>query len=352
MNITALSLFSGCGGDTLGMKLAGINVVGYVENNKDAISTHEINFPECKLIGKDITQLTDDVFEEYVDKIDIIFGGFPCQSFSHGGKKNPKDKRGFLYQEFVRISRTVKPKIIIGENVKGLLTRKKENGQLFITDIIKEFDNIGYNIKVNQFNMKNYGIPQDRTRILIYGIKKDIDIDFNLSDIPIISQNKYIKDIIEFSLHNALKINTDFILNLIPDDKYIVNIDDNFYSTGKIPTNLVKCIENKEFSYKKRTKSTYSCIVDFDDVSRTIISTYSRMPRLFVPVKNNDSYYLRPFTVKELQRIQGFPDNFIFTGTETTKIIQIGNAIPPIFVKYVMDYIIKFLTGEYITINL
>ena len=120
--ITAISLFSGAGGDTLGMKYAGINVVGYVEYDSACIKTHELNFPNCKQIGKDITNITDSEFSKY--KVDVIFGGFPCQSFSQGGKKNASDERGFLYQEFVRAAKLIKPKVIIGENVQGLLKRK------------------------------------------------------------------------------------------------------------------------------------------------------------------------------------------------------------------------------------
>jgi len=140
----AISLFSGAGGDTLGMKNAGIDVVGYVEFDKAAIETHSHNFPKCKLIGEDITKITDETFLAYKNIINIMFGGFPCVSFSHGGKKDPTDSRGFLYQEFVRAARLIKPDIIIGENVKGLLSRKTVDGELFLDVIIRDFENIGY----------------------------------------------------------------------------------------------------------------------------------------------------------------------------------------------------------------
>lgn len=93
-DITAISLFSGAGGDTLGMKNDGINVIGYIEWDRNAIETHKQNFPECKLIGKDITKIEDEEFKKY-EGVDIIFGGFPCQSFSHGGKKRLQIKEDF-----------------------------------------------------------------------------------------------------------------------------------------------------------------------------------------------------------------------------------------------------------------
>jgi DNA (cytosine-5)-methyltransferase 1 len=347
--LTAISLFSGAGGDTLGMKNAGINVTGYVEFDKDAISTHETNFPDCKLIGEDITKIPNEDFEKYTDKTDIMFGGFPCQSFSHGGKKDPKDTRGFLYKEFVRTVKIINPKIIIGENVKGLLSRKMEDGRLFIETIIEEFSDLGYDIKYNLFNMKNYGIPQSRERILIYGIRHDIEINMNLSNIEELSP-KYNKDILEFSMEDAIKIENKEILKIIPDNKFIYkenNVDEPY---GKPPTNLNKCYQNSELSFKTRAKPTYSAIIDKDDIARTILCSYGRMPRLFVPVKNNLGCFLRPYTIKELQQIQGFPKSYIIEGNYISQVKQIGNAVPPLFIQHVMYYIQGILAGDIIEI--
>lgn len=336
-----ISLFSGAGGDTLGMKNAGLDVVGYVEKDKSAISTHETNFPNCKCIGTDITKITNVEFEKYKGNIDIIFGGFPCQSFSHGGKKSATDKRGFLYQEFVRCVNIIRPKIIIGENVKGLLTRKTEHGQSFINMILKDFEDIGYNMKINTFNMKNYGIPQDRQRVLIYGIRKDLDISFDLNNVKCSNENVYINDILENTLENALKIEKQNIKDLFPIDTTI--IDKDIVISGKPPTNLVKCYNQNQLSFKKRSKCTYSCIIDKNDISRTILSTYGRMSRLFIPIIQDKSYYLRPYTIRELARIQGFPDSFTFKGKYIEQITQIGNAISPVFVEKIIQYIIKKL---------
>lgn len=345
MKLKAISLFSGGGGDTLGMIMAGIEVVGYVENDKDSIATHEHNFKNTKLIGKDIKKIKNEEFEKYKNNIDIIFGGFPCQSFSHGGKKNPTDSRGFLYQEFIRVVNIIKPKIIIGENVKGLLTRKNTEGNLFIDNIIEEFESIGYTMKIHLFNMKDYGLPQDRKRILIYGVRNNLKYSITLSNVCKSKVKKYNKDILEFSLKDALKIKSK-IIDLITEDKYICDMKDKTEEYGKPPTNLIKCYETNAFSFKNRSKSTYSCIIDIDDISRTILSTYSRMPRLFVPIKNINGSYLRPYTILELQRIQGFPDSFEFKGNEINQIKQIGNAIPPIFIEKIMTYIKEAINGE------
>lgn len=347
--VTAISLFSGAGGDTLGMYKAGVNVVGFVEFQKDAIETHKHNFPECKMIGEDIIKIPDNIFRNYRDSVDIIFGGFPCQSFSHGGKKDANDKRGALYKEFIRCARIIRPKIIIGENVKGILNRKGPDGNPILETILQEFTDIGYNMKYNLFNLKKYGIPQDRERVIIYGIRSDLDIDFNLSNIEL-ETPRYNKDIVENSLERSLLIEKQEILKKIPEESYL---DTDSEINLEPPTNLIKCYNKGELSFKKRSKSTYGCIIDLNDVSRTILSTYSRMPRLFVPVRasSTELCYLRPYTVLELQRIQGFPDNFVFKGNYSAQVTQIGNAIAPIFVEKIMNYILGILRGDIIEVS-
>ena len=120
---TAISLFSGAGGDSLGLKRAGYNVIAFSEFKKPAIATHLKEFPNSTLISPDsITNIPDEVFEKYTG-IDIIFAGFPCQGFSNAGKKKADDPRNELVHEFVRVVRIIKPRYIIGENVSGLLSR-------------------------------------------------------------------------------------------------------------------------------------------------------------------------------------------------------------------------------------
>lgn len=347
----AISLFSGAGGDTLGMYKSGVDVVGFVEFQKDAISTHKHNFPNCEMIGEDITKISDQVFRNYTDRIDIIFGGFPCQSFSHGGKKDPNDKRGELYKQFVRCVEIIKPKIIIGENVKGILSRKGPDGNPVLNKILEEFRDIGYNIKYNLFNLKNYGIPQDRERVIIYGIRADLDIDFDLANIETEETSRFNKDIVEQSLERAILLEKKEIISKIPENSYLDITDSELLPTLDPPTNLKKCYSKGELSFKKRSKPTYGCIIDLNDVSRTIISSYARMPRLFVPVRKNGEPYIRPYTVLELQRIQGFPDSFVFKGNYTAQITQIGNAIAPIFVEKIIKYILGILTGEIVEVE-
>jgi DNA (cytosine-5)-methyltransferase 1 len=348
-----ISLFSGAGGDTIGMTNAGVNVVGFVEFDDDAIQTHLLNYPKSELIGKNIYDISDEKFQEYED-IDVIFGGFPCQSFSHCGKKNPNDPRGQLYKEFVRATRIIKPKFILGENVKGILTRKNSDGDLFINDIIKNFDDIGYSMIHKLIRCEKFGVPQKRMRVFFIGINKEfldeqkLDIDDILTNLPETNnENNTIRSICEFSLVNALKVEKQKFLDIIPDDKVIeanTESEDNGANiSGDIATNLLKCYEersNHGLSFGSRIKSTFSGIEDLDNQTHTILCAYNRMPRLFIPMKNRNGVFLRPFNIKELKQIQGFPVDYQFSGTDSSIIKQIGNAVPPVVVKDIITYLL------------
>jgi DNA (cytosine-5)-methyltransferase 1 len=230
-----------------------------------------------------------------------------------------------------------------------------EDGVLFIDKIIEEFTNIGYTMKYTLFNMKDYGIPQSRKRVIIYGIRNDLNITCNLENVETVEEKIFNKDIIKFSLENSLKIEDENIIKEIKKGESITNV--NVINTnleyGKPPTNLVKCYREKKISFRTRASPTHSCIVDLNDVSRTILCSYGRMPRLFVPhILNFNDYYLRPYTITELQMIQGFPIDFNFFGTYIEKIKQIGNAIAPPFVKHITSYIKDILNGVFIEIEI
>ena len=165
--MSALSLFSGCGGDTLGMKNAGLDVKWYSEINPSFQKTHEANFPHSNCIGGDITKIPNEKFKELKGKVKVIFAGFPCQSFSHAGKKRADDTRGQLYLDFVRATKNIEPDFIIGEYVKGLLSRKTSTGENFIDVIEKAFKDIGYRCEYKLFPVVKYGVPQQLSLIHI-----------------------------------------------------------------------------------------------------------------------------------------------------------------------------------------
>jgi len=331
--LKAISLFSGAGGDTLGMEKANVNVIGFVEINKTCIETHKHNFPNSVLLGKDITKINDTVFLEYKDKINILFAGFPCQGFSHAGKKDASDKRNNLFNEFVRAANIMKPKWIIGENVKGILTMKTPEG-ISVVDIIRnEFTSVGY-CMLEPFVIKceELGIPQKRERCIFIGCLGQ-ENHFN----PLLIQKKPIvgiEDIIEETLENAIEINNNY------DIEYFKELSHNIEVSGKHATNLLKCLANNELSFGKRSSPTHSEILDIRKPTKTIICSYGRMPRMFVPLKTPEGkMYLRHLTPNELKQIQGFDKEFEILGSMLEQINQIGNAVPPALISSIIEQI-------------
>ena len=144
---SAISLFSGLGGDSLGMTQAGCKIIAYNELKPVFCKSHDANFPTSELISEgkvnDISKLKDETFVKYDGKTDIVFAGFPCTSFSSAGKRKLDDPRDTLFLEFLRVTKLTKPKMIIGENVKGLLSRKATNGEMYINIFVSEF--VGFN---------------------------------------------------------------------------------------------------------------------------------------------------------------------------------------------------------------
>jgi len=171
---TAISLFAGCGGDSLGLKMAGCSVEAIVEKLAPAIASHHLNFPDCtQLIGlkgvTDITKIPDSIFESYEGRIDIIMAGFPCNGFSHAGKKKSDDPRNQLYLQFVRVTSIIRPQYVIGENVSELLTRIGSDGLPFFNRIAEAFQEIGYTLTAKILIASDYGVAQARKRLLMVG---------------------------------------------------------------------------------------------------------------------------------------------------------------------------------------
>jgi site-specific DNA-cytosine methylase len=187
--------------------------------------------------------------------------------------------------------------------------------------------------------------------------KKDNDeMKINPEDITIPERalntvTKNIRDICEISLHDALKIDKKKFIDLVPENKLIHITGSALPVSGSPPTNLIKCYNevksdrNSDFdiSFAKRKGGNFSCVVDLDGPSCTILCTYNRMPRLFVALIQNGIIYFRPFTTNELKQIQGFPRSYNFAGNNMSIIKQIGNAVPPAVVTEIINYLKQFI---------
>jgi DNA (cytosine-5)-methyltransferase 1 len=304
MKPTVLDLFSGCGGFSHGFIQAGFEVVGFVEYWKPAIKTYKLNHPNSKHIGTDITKISDETIKEYENKIDVIIGGPPCQGFSMAGKRDNSDPRNQLYKHYLRFVRLIKPKLIVMENVKGILSMKDNFGEKVINNIILDLIKLEYHVSYKVFNAKNYGIAQNRERVIITAKKLDLSPETN----------------------NESKAVIEAIQN-IPKNY-------NAHEFIGVTEEVMKRIEVLEFGGKLSAKYNFSRQRLFPDKHSPTIPTKS----MFI-----HPFEHRLLTPRELARLQSFPDDFLFKGSKTSMIKQIGNAVPPKMASEIGNKIIKNL---------
>ncbi len=172
---SVIELFAGAGGLALGLEQAGFDTKLTVEINKWANRTLKKNRPNWNIIQEDITQVSKHGIKKYLkdnQEIDLLSGGYPCQSFSYAGKKlGLEDTRGTLFWDFAKILKEIKPKMFLAENVKGLVTHDKGRTLQVMLDVFRE---VGYSVTYKVLNSLDYGVAQKRHRVFIIGIRDDI----------------------------------------------------------------------------------------------------------------------------------------------------------------------------------
>lgn len=175
MNV--ISLFSGCGGLDLGFERAGFSIPVANEFDKTIWETFKVNHPNTTLIEGDVRQVTKEDIAQYISgEVDGIIGGPPCQSWSEAGAlRGIEDERGQLFFDYIRILKEFKPKFFLAENVSGMLANRHSEA---VQNILKLFDEAGYDVSLTLVNAKNYGVAQERKRVFYIGFRKDLNIDF------------------------------------------------------------------------------------------------------------------------------------------------------------------------------
>lgn len=333
----AISLFSGAGGDTLGMEAAGIKVVAFSENNASCVKTHKVAFPDSKWLGEsvkgDISKIPDEEFQPYTGKLFVVFAGFPCQGFSNAGRKDVSDPRNKMFHQFLRVVRITQPEWIMGENVAGLLTKKTDDGESSVIDVIQEhFREIGYPIVFNVYDVSTAGIPQTRKRLVLIGNR--LSIPFQL---PVFSDaRRGLQDIIEPTMEGAME--TDLTL----PTECVVRIPQDASPTGKPHPFLVLKHSEHLISFRKRNSPIHSEVLDLRNPCKTFICAYTFQPRHYVGLQKPDGKnYIRCLTVREAAQIQGFPADHPFQGSHDDMIKQIGNAVPSGFIRRLVEAMIQ-----------
>lgn len=288
---TAVSLFCGAGGLDLGFENAGFHTVWANDFDADACKTHQ-NWSKAEVVCGDISKVNIAMIPDS----DIILGGFPCQGFSLSGPRKIDDSRNALYKHYVKIVAEKQPLAFVGENVKGLLTMG--NGEI-IEAIIDEFSACGYDVFYQLLNAKNFGVPQDRERVIICGFRKDLQIhNFEITepDIPIMTMRQALKD-----LPKAKK----------------EEICDAPYSSRYMSRNRKRGWEQVSYTIPAMAKQ---------------VTLYPGSPDMVKLDKDlwrfGDSGETRRLSWREAAAIQTFPRDVEFIGDLVSKYKQIGNAVP------------------------
>lgn len=311
-----ISLFAGCGGLDLGFK-GGFEFLGkkYQKRNFEITWANDIDEAACETFSKnfkeeivcgDISKILSGKYgrrmfdKELPQRADIVLGGFPCQDFSHAGKrKGFNSTRGLLYQSMAEVIKRTQPVLFVAENVRGLMTM---NGGDAIRTIVKDFEKIGYNVVFKLLKAADFGVPQTRERVIIVGTKKGLLPEF-VYPRPILSDANWV------NLKKAIG-------------------DLEKAKEGEVPNHYwSKAIKNK-------------------GQGNSVVSADRPGPTMRTEHHGNIEYHWngkRRLSAREAARIQTFPDDFIFYPSTSAAYKQIGNAVPPVFGWYIATAVQKFL---------
>lgn len=358
--MNTIDLFSGCGGISLGFKWAGFNSVLASDIDENCEKTFFTNFPKVPFLCGDLSDFKKDDFDKIIksQSIDVIIGGPPCQGFSLANKNRNKveeDPRNRLFYEFVKTIHWYNPKAFVMENVKGLLSM--QSGKV-IKQIEYEFENagdFGYEVKTKVLKASDYGVPQTRERVIVIGIRKDLNLipEFPektvereitvaeaISDLPKINagegsenqeyptepQNEYQKLMRKKSQnvknHIAMK-HTQRLIERFKAIKHGQNLLDVWDTHGAM----------------QRGNPTEKSKVKFSQNNQRLFPD-KPAPTIAASFQSNfiHPFLDRNFTAREGARLQSFPDDFVFEGMRTkmswekglSQYQQIGNAVPPL----------------------
>lgn len=329
--LKVVSLFSGCGGMDLGFK-GGFTIFGneYEENPyeiifsndiaRKACDTYEYNFGHSSVCA-DIRELDYSI----LPKADIVIGGFPCQDFSLAGKrKGLESERGRLYLEMKKVIEYCKPIAFVAENVDGIRKTRNGNDASALDVIVNDFKDIGYTVVYKVMNASDYGVPQNRIRVIIVGIKSEEHKVMKYPEVTYGINKKY--------KFRTAKDAIDDLWDLI-DKTEIKNHTSRDYSKAK-------------FYPGKNTQG--NCKIKADRPAPTIRAEHHGNIEAHYRSKNEnmpeDMAYWRRLSVRECARLQSFPDDFVFPCSASDAYRQIGNAVPPILAWNIARALYKILT--------
>lgn len=352
-NLKIIDLFAGVGGLSQGFILNGFEVEFAIEYDKEIAESYRLNHPNSTIYAEDITNIDFNILKEKHGSVDVIVGGPPCQGFSQKGiRLSIKDERNYLFQKFIEAVKIFKPKYFVLENVPNILTTA--NG-FFKNEIIQGFNELGYVVNAKTLNASEYGVPQNRRRAFFIGTLNRNIVEFPtpqnykvsikdaIYDLPFIESGEGEKT----SNYREIEKISNYQKLLRQKSKVVHNHISTKHS--KVAIERLKLIpfgKGKEMlPAEHRTKSIFSGTwsrLKEDGIAATITTRFDTPSSgLFThPILN------RCLTVREAARIQSFSDNFIFYGSKTCQMKQVGNAVPPLLASAVAKQILNDINNE------
>lgn len=290
-----VSLFSGAGGLDLGFKMAGHEIIWANDLYEDAVETYKHNLGD-HIVCEDISKIGS----EEIPECDIIIGGFPCQGFSVANtKRHEADERNALYKQLIRVIDAKKPKFFLAENVKGLTNLAK--GTVFQM-ILSDFSSLGYKVSYRVLNAADYGVPQTRQRVIIIGVRNDIDFEYIFPN-PTNSKDG------EAGLPKWVSVGE--AMSVIPDPDLPNDLPNHDYSKYKLQFNGY--LGHRALAPEKPAPTVTA---RGDNKGGVVI----------LPHPNAQ----RRMSCRELAAVQSFPLDYAFSGNRSSVYRQIGNAVPPL----------------------
>lgn len=317
MKRKCIELFAGAGGLALGLEKAGFEEIGLVEIDKTACDTLRLNRPNWNVIEEDIVKFSQkDLLKEFKLKkgeLDLLSGGYPCQSFSYAGKKlGLEDVRGTMFFYYAEFLRQLQPKMFLAENVKGLTTH---DGGRTIQTMVDVFEDLGYSVEWKVLNAWDYGVAEKRQRVVIIGTRNDLKENVKFEYPEPHDYKPVLRDVLQNvpeSVGAKYPEKKKKVFDLVPPGGYWRDLPDD-----------VARDYMKSCYFMGGGRTGIARRISWDEPSLTL--TCSPMMKQTDRCHPDES---RPFTTREYARIQSFPDEWSFSGKMNDIYKQIGNAVP------------------------
>lgn len=314
MTTSIVSLFTGAGGLDLGFERAGCDVLVAVDNDPEACKTLRHNRADWPVFEGDIRDFDPSPYEG----ADLVIGGPPCQGFSTAGKQDPMDPRNFLWREYLRVVKAVKPRGVLLENVAAMANAKNEDHLHGIAEALR---GLGYKVEVKILNAADYGVPQVRRRIFLMGLKGEATPSYPE---PTVQKHRSVREAIA-----DLAGKTDEKLNHVPN-KHAPHVVERWskLAHGEVDPNYRRArLPADKPSHTIRAGGGYG--PKGDHLAGFHPPIHYELPR--------------QLTVREAARLQSFPDEWIFKGSKTAQGRQVGNAVPPLLAEAVAKHMLSLL---------